>query len=794
MNNQRMMNRPMQGAAEQMATHGRYGDSMLVHMNPVEVQGLASLSPTGELTRNPMTGQPEAFLPFLAPLLGGMLGSAGFTALGGALGTGVLGSAATALGANAALAGAVGSGLATTAVTGDLKQGIMSGLTGYGIGSALGGAADVLGGVPEATTALTGAEQALTQGTQDLTQQALSQGVEASALASPEIANLQANVFDAKEGLMQSNVDSMNVSPTDILRDGKMDFAKNLMSKESILPIAVGEGMRGEDMAKDDFRDAVNKMKADKQATLDRSTAVRDASIDLARQDYGYSGYAGGGLVSIDPNEYARQMNGVQAVGMSPGGAAVDYYNNFRGKSTAAAGETQQTLRPPNLVTADQLQRESDALVAQGRDPRAGFAPEINYFRATKEEAGIPVPAPADPQPTTDPVDTGNIPINMGGKGGVYGVGDNSYLQAPAQETVMGRNIPSEAMSANTTAPTTPTFTPADMNSIVNPQASMGIAGLANKAQSSQDSAESAIDLIGSEEPLVPIYGRRGRGNIGRGRAAGGVVGLAEGGIAGIDPNAQQMQDSLSMDGGGMQMMTEQEVMGVASQVADALAQGVTVDRLPPELVEQLRKATGIYGEEAVMQMIMQLTSQGQPTQVDNRPVMPPQEMPASNLGAEMGFPQPEPKTYNFQEGGVTPNPETQLVEQTISAVLGKVSQEEADIIINMFISEFGQEAFEMLREQALQSVVPNAQTEGVIRGQGGGMDDMVNGMIGTEQPVAVSPGEYIVPADVVSGLGDGSTDGGVQELDGMLDRVRQTRTGTTVQPAPMRTGGVLPA
>ena len=110
------------------------------------------------------------------------------------------------------------------------------------------------------------------------------------------------------------------------------------------------------------------------------------------------------------------------------------------------------------------------------------------------------------------------------------------------------------------------------------------------------------------------------------------------------------------------------------------------------------------------------------------------------------------------------------------------------------FISEFGQEAFEMLREQALQSVVPNAQTEGVIRGQGGGMDDMVDGMIGTEQPVAVSPGEYIVPADVVSGLGDGSTDGGVTELDGMLDRVRQTRTGTTQQPAPMNSGGVLPA
>ena len=825
MNNQRMMNRPMQGAAEQMATHGRYGDSMLVHMNPVEVQGLASLSPTGSLTRNPMTGQPEAFLPFLAPLLGSLAGSAALTGTAaGLVGAGGLSSLA---------AGAIGSGLATTAVTGDLKQGLMAGITGYGIGSAVQGASELMN--PELATAgadLAGAKEGLKTSSElmnlgdaeaasrfdtlsgpTLTVDPFSTGavnmspsvnqltnMSPAPVAGPSVTGSQGSIA-YKQGVVDRLEGQAGRDVFKNITENPMEFAgnfgKELMTPQSLLPVAVGEGMRGEDMAKDDFRDAVNKMKADKQATLDRSTAVRDASIDLARQDYGYSGYAGGGLVSIDPNEYARQMNGVQVVGMSPGGAAVDYYNNFRGKSTAAAGETQQTLRPPNLVTADQLQRESDALVAQGRDPRAGFAPEINYFRATKEEAGIPVPAPADPQPTTDPVDTGNIPINMGGKGGVYGVGDNPYgnyanIDPSSLEPYV---MPNQASNlANTTAPTTPTFTPADMSSIVNPQASMGIAGLANKAQSSQDSAESAIDLIGSEEPLVPIYGRRGRGNIGRGRAAGGVVGLAEGGIAGIDPNAQQMQDNLSMDGGGMQMMTEQEVMGVASQVADALAQGVTVDRLPPELVEQLRKATGIYGEEAVMQMIMQLTSQGQPTQVDNRPVMPPQEMPASNLGAEMGFPQPEPKTYNFQEGGVTPNPEIQLVEQTISAVLGKVSQEEADIIINMFISEFGQEAFEMLREQALQSVVPNAQTEGVIRGQGGGMDDMVNGMIGTEQPVAVSPGEYIVPADVVSGLGDGSTDGGVQELDGMLDRVRQTRTGTTVQPAPMRTGGVLPA
>ena len=75
-------------------------------------------------------------------------------------------------------------------------------------------------------------------------------------------------------------------------------------------------------------------------------------------------------------------------------------------------------------------------------------------------------------------------------------------------------------------------------------------------------------------------------------------------------------------------------------------------------------------------------------------------------------------------------------------------------------------------------------------------MDDQVPGMIGDQQPVAVSPGEFIVPADVVSGIGDGDTNSGVQELEGMMDRVRQDRTGTMQQPAPLgaKAGGALPA
>ena len=63
---------PMKPFMDEMATHGRYGDTMLVHMNPAEVEGIASLVPGGKLTINPVTGQPEAFLQFLAPLIGSM--------------------------------------------------------------------------------------------------------------------------------------------------------------------------------------------------------------------------------------------------------------------------------------------------------------------------------------------------------------------------------------------------------------------------------------------------------------------------------------------------------------------------------------------------------------------------------------------------------------------------------------------------------------------------------------------------------------------------------------------------
>jgi hypothetical protein len=160
-----------------------------------------------------------------------------------------------------------------------------------------------------------------------------------------------------------------------------------------------------------------------------------------------------------------------------------------------------------------------------------------------------------------------------------------------------------------------------------------------------------------------------------------------------------------------------------------------------------------------------------------------------------------------FQEGGEIPNPAQnmemmlseagpanpqaemsgeydRLIQMTMQAVLGQVEQ--PDEIIQMFIDEFGVDAFRQLRDAVLKQQVPNAQTEGMVDGNGGGMDDQVMGMIGAQRPVAVSPGEYIIPADVVSGLGDGSSKSGADILDELSQAVRMTRTGTTEQPRPL--------
>jgi len=67
---------------------------------------------------------------------------------------------------------------------------------------------------------------------------------------------------------------------------------------------------------------------------------------------------------------------------------------------------------------------------------------------------------------------------------------------------------------------------------------------------------------------------------------------------------------------------------------------------------------------------------------------------------------------------------------------------------------------------------------------QGGtdGMADEIPAQIGEDQPAALSHGEFVVPADVVSHLGNGNSDAGAKKLYQMMDKIRMARTGNKKQ------------
>ena len=67
---------------------------------------------------------------------------------------------------------------------------------------------------------------------------------------------------------------------------------------------------------------------------------------------------------------------------------------------------------------------------------------------------------------------------------------------------------------------------------------------------------------------------------------------------------------------------------------------------------------------------------------------------------------------------------------------------------------------------------------------QGGtdGMSDEIPAQIGQDQPAALSHGEFVVPADVVSHLGNGNSDAGAKKLYQMMDKIRMARTGNKKQ------------
>ena len=80
------------------------------------------------------------------------------------------------------------------------------------------------------------------------------------------------------------------------------------------------------------------------------------------------------------------------------------------------------------------------------------------------------------------------------------------------------------------------------------------------------------------------------------------------------------------------------------------------------------------------------------------------------------------------------------------------------------------------------------------LRGGGDGMSDSIKANIEGKQEARLADGEFVVPADVVSHLGNGSSNAGAKKLYSMMDRVRRSRTGKTRQAPEVNTRRLMPA
>lgn len=303
---------PFKDVADHLASKGRYGDQYLVHMNKYELQGLASMVPGGKLTINPDTGQPEAFLPFLLPLLGGLAGSAFLPGAIAGLGLGTI---------SATLGGALGAGAASTAggliegkdIGSALGKGVASGLLSYGLGSAV----DGLAGAGEAAAgAGTGAAEAAASSAPDLT--ASAGGVQdwapagadaATATASqgfkyPDIeAAIQANQTPQGIGGMMSQYGSAakNLMNPDALKHTFIDNASS-----TLMPIGLGiaGGALGDGPTQSQSQMPMEPTygPASTQGTGRRYTPKPYSPLGYEQS---YFQYADGGLVNDDKEEYA---------------------------------------------------------------------------------------------------------------------------------------------------------------------------------------------------------------------------------------------------------------------------------------------------------------------------------------------------------------------------------------------------------------------------------------------------------------------------------------------------------
>jgi hypothetical protein len=308
------------------------------------------------------------------------------------------------------------------------------------------------------------------------------------------------------------------------------------------------------------------------------------------------------------------------------------------------------------------------------------------------------------------------------------------------------------------------------------------------------------------------------------GYAMGGPVSFADGG----DSNKQTLElPSLDTDAGpttkvmnlGNIGFGQGLVRNLAENMRSAVVQGEIPDQTNDSLITKVAtnlktdpnyKPANPLEEAIVNQLRGSNTMQGTNTSTQGLGSLKPSQPMTPTYNAS----QPMTPTYyagmnapkGYAEGGETSMNLDEL--PTLNVETGKQSYntlqsalENSDNpqgrLLNKFFSfrpSGGQSIYDQFAAQGLKRLNTSGMARGgYLNGAGDGMSDSIPATIEGKQPARLADGEFVVPADVVSHLGNGSSKAGSKKLYAMMDKIRHARTGTKKQGKQINADKYLP-
>jgi len=724
-----MVNRdaPYSGLSSLMAMQGRYGDTELVHMSKPEIQGLASL---GQLTINPDTGLPEAFsLKRILPIAAGIAGSILLPAAAPALAGSLGATGAAALGTGL---GTFGGGLLAGQKPGEaLLGGVTSGLMSFGIGSLLGGGVP---GLSEGTTA-TLPQDVISSGMID----PLGEGILSSAASSPiNIATgtptLAASLAEPSATISASGLGEPSIY--EIASTSKMlanqpvsSLSEEVLSSGMLDPL--GEGI----MASPKLTPTYSLSKAYEPGTFGKLIG-REAvpAGDITREQF----IQLGGTPSDTTFKEVALQKAKDPLTYAPLGIA------------ALTGGLEEPYEAPELAARKPVETGFNKFELEGGDVRRPVATEEEYLRRAVEGGS---------QRYFDPYRY----VRTAAEGGIVGLqqGGMATPQAPS------------AMSAMLTPPVQQPQPIQPINIAVQPpqqqpQQPQPMAPMGQGPAPLPDQQKEFMKLMDMEEQVQSQ------------KQAAALQGTSA--LAGLLSSAEGM----------MQQYPQTSPSGQAVQPPS-----------PPPMTYGSQVNLGASGGFAQGGIINR--ADGGPTRqqfndfmknISNTPV----GLLMRLAGADKQFASQLPAG----EGGGGAESMNQLLSRNVysnnagSSAAAPVQSEGGAASMNQLLARpaYSRQAAEGGIVEYNQGGMPSQTQpyfEGQVEGPGDGQSDEVAFRVdgGQVDGAMLSPDEYVLAADVVSAIGNGSSDAGAAKLDQFMKGVRQDAYGTTKQMQPFNNQGL---